>query len=137
VPQWDNPIAGILHHDMDVSFNFVLKDGVKTEYPCSDLELSETRLKDPTKVKRVKIREFNESWHPEMYGKLERKSPTAFQTKQFRSIVALHGIEFFDSDNNLLLRAGFFGNQKAYTREFTLDEDERLIGVFSRIEERY
>ena len=46
-----------------------------------------------------------------------------------RTVQALHGIELFDEEDNLLLSAGFFHNPKATTREFELDEDERIVGV--------
>ena len=46
-----------------------------------------------------------------------------------RTVQALHGIELFDEEDNLLLSAGFFHNPKATTREFELDDDERIVGV--------
>jgi hypothetical protein len=71
-----------------------------------------------------------------MYGELDRKS-TLVSNKKNRSIVALHGIEFFDSDDNCILTAGFFNNKNAMSRDFVLDDDERVIGIFSRVEKRY
>lgn len=75
----DNPLTGILHHKQDVSFNFVLQDGQASEYPCTDLDLQEVKVPDDARVSRIRIREFNESWHPDMYGSLERqKQPSMF-----------------------------------------------------------
>lgn len=73
-----------------------------------------------------------------MYGNLERKStPSMLNNQKHRSIVALHAIEMFDEDEECILSAGFFFNKNARTREFILDDDERLIGIYSRIEKRY
>ena len=75
-----------------------------------------------------------------MYGNLERnKTPSMFNnsTKKSRSIVALHAIEFFDKNDACILSAGFFLNKNAQTREFILDDDERILGIYSRIEKRY
>jgi hypothetical protein len=57
--------------------------------------------------------------------------------KKHRSIVALHGIELFDADNNCILQAGFFQNKNAHARDFYLEEGEKIIGIYSRIEKRY
>ena len=60
-------------------------------------------------MRMIRIREFNEAWHPDMYGTLKReKTPNMFSTKKHRSIVALHGIELFDKDEKVILSAGFF-----------------------------
>ena len=77
-----------------------------------------------------------------MYGGLERsqKQPTMVNSqssKKFRSIVALHAIEMLDDEGKCVLSAGFFQNKNAHTREFILDDDERVIGISSRIEKRY
>lgn len=74
-----------------------------------------------------------------MFGNLERglTKPSTFTAKKFRSVVALHGIELFDASDKCILAAGFFGNQKAHTRDYYLEEGERIIGIYSRIEERY
>lgn len=78
-------------------------------YPCTDLDLNEVKVPEGSRVKRIRIREFNESWHPDMYGSLERKKqPTMFSQKKNRSIVALHGIEMFDQDEKCIVQAGFF-----------------------------
>lgn len=71
-----------------------------------------------------------------MYGDLDRKSSLQ-SSKKNRSIVALHGIEFFDRDDNCILTAGFFNNKNAISRDFVLDDDEEVIGIFSRVEKRY
>ncbi len=104
-----NPLRGVLNHKRDVSFNFVMRDGQQSEYPCTDIELEEVSLPTDRVVRLIRIREFNEAWHPDMYGDLKReKTPTMFQTKKHRSIVALHGIELFDDKGELILQAGFF-----------------------------
>ena len=54
-----------------------------------------------------------------------------------RPIQALHGIELFDNVNNCVLKAGFFYNPNAKTREFLLEEGERIVGIVSRIEKRF
>lgn len=137
-PSYQNPLDGILHHKMDISFNFVMRDDTASQYPCTDLKLEEARLPIGSSVRRIRIREFNEGWHPDMFGNLERKTkPSTVTAKKFRSIVALHGIELFDANDKCLCAAGFFGNQKAHTRDYLLDENERIIGIFSRIEQRY
>lgn len=51
--------------------------------------------------------------------------------------MALHAIEMFDKDNKCVLSAGFFQNKNAHSRDFTLDDDERVLGIYSRIEKRY
>jgi hypothetical protein len=51
--------------------------------------------------------------------------------------VALHGIELLDNKGQVLVQAGFFQNKNAVTREFQLDPDEKIVGIYSRIEKRY
>lgn len=76
---FENPLTGIMHHKSDVSFNFMLQNGEESEYPCTDLILKEVKLPEDAIVKKIRIREFNESWHPDMYGSLERqKKPSLF-----------------------------------------------------------
>ena len=36
-PSYQNPLEGILHHKMDISFNFVMRDDTTSQYPCTDL----------------------------------------------------------------------------------------------------
>ncbi len=70
-----------MHHPSDVSFNFTLQKGEVSPYPCSDLKLEEVRLPEDAVVSIIRLREFNESWHPDMYGDLERKQ-NMFSTKK-------------------------------------------------------
>ena len=102
-----------------------------------DLDLEQISVPESVEVRKIRIREFNESWHPDMFGKLDRNTPTLMKPKRFRSIVALHAIEMFDDQNKCVLSAGFFGNKNAKVREFLLDEGERIVGFYSRIERRY
>ena len=53
------------------------------------------------------------------------------------SVQVLHGIELFDAEDNLLLSAGFFYNAQAKVRDIILEEGERIIGIQSRIEQKY
>jgi hypothetical protein len=57
----------------DVSFNFTLLKGEVSPYPCTDLQLQEVRIPEGATVSVIRLREFNESWHPDMYGDLDRK----------------------------------------------------------------
>lgn len=44
VLSYDNPLVGILNHKRDTSFNFVMLNGDKTQYPCVDIQLEESRI---------------------------------------------------------------------------------------------
>lgn len=60
VVNYFNPIVGVLHHKRDTSFNFVLQNGDRTEYPCVDIHLEETRIPDSAVVRKVRLREFRD-----------------------------------------------------------------------------
>lgn len=43
----------------------------------------------------------------------------------------------YDENDEKVVSAGFFFNPKATERDIILDEGERIIGIVSRIEQRY
>lgn len=91
------------------------------------------QLPEAEKVSRVRIREFNDSWVQET----SKPGTASSSAKKAKAVSALHAIEFFGASESVVLSVGFFHNKNAQTREFKLQDDERIIGFSSRIEKRY
>lgn len=135
---WDNPITSCWHNPSDISFNFGLSNGEKTQFPCTDIELQESVRPGGMEVRKIVLQEFLNEWHPDQYGNLDRKAKPYFLTNQkHRSVVGLHGFELLGDENFSLLKCGYFGNKNAKTREIKLERGERILGICSRTEKRY
>ena len=49
-----------MHHKRDTSFNFVMKNGDMTTYPCIDIKLEKTLIPADSVVRKIKLREYSE-----------------------------------------------------------------------------
>lgn len=61
VLSYNNPLVGVLHHKRDTSFNFVMLNGDRTQYPCVDILLEETRIPATAVIRKVRLREYRDT----------------------------------------------------------------------------
>lgn len=71
---FQNPLAGVWHNRSDISFNFIWLDQSQSNYPCNDITLEKIVLPPKAVVRAIELREFKDTWHPDQFGVLDRKS---------------------------------------------------------------
>jgi hypothetical protein len=114
---FENHIVGFVHSPEYSGFNYILSNGEVSNIPYVDYEQDETeevRIPEGAVIRKVI-----------MYTSEEDNT-------------CLWGVQFFDKDNKMLLEAGCTEDEKVkHSREFTLEEDERIVGVKSQVDKGY
>jgi hypothetical protein len=57
---YDNCLVGVMQQKRNTSFNFIMSNGDKTDYPCNDGELTEALFPKNVQIRRIRIRELIE-----------------------------------------------------------------------------
>ena len=106
---YDNPLIGFIHTRNSRVYNYIMKNGHKSNLPTPPKnshgkpDVKEVRVEPAGAIVRKDI----------MYGDCSSHS--------------LYGVQFYDAKNNKLLESGYC---KGSTKKvFTLNEDERIVGV--------
>lgn len=107
---YDNPIVGFQHGIVGAyhGFNYILQDGTRSALPLNyqpAVQYCDVKITKDKQVRRVVMNAGGKEG-------------------------MINGVEFYDGNNAKLLTAGMITGG-AHTKEFTLSEGERIVGVKS------